>query len=84
MIAAFNNGDPCCICNHPLLLPEDGSTSSLHADHDPTDPTGHTYRGLAHGYPCQVCGTRCNVTDGAKRGRAKQAAHTEADTRWIL
>lgn len=40
-------------------------TRNLHADHDPI--TGG-YRGLAH--------ARCNVKDGAKRGRARQNTRT--------
>lgn len=57
LLAAFHPGDPCCLCGRPMYPP----TSSLHADHD---PFGHGYRGLAH--------ARCNTTDGAKRGRARQ------------
>ena len=69
LIRHYRPGDPCCLCGHPMHPP----TSALHADHDPDDPTGKTYRGLAHGsLPCEVCGVRCNVVDGAERGRARQ------------
>ena len=59
LIAAWQPGDPCCLCGHPMW----GPTSALHADHQPgtTD-----YRGLAHAH--------CNTRDGAKRGRARQEA----------
>ena len=66
LLQRYTPGDPCCLCGHPMWPP----TSNLHADHNPT--TGG-YRGLAHGtQPCQDCGVRCNVTDGARRGRARQ------------
>lgn len=61
LLDAFQPGDPCCLCGHPMYPP----TRYLHADHDPT--TGG-YRGLAH--------ARCNVRDGARRGRARQNART--------
>ena len=71
MLRAYRPGDPCCLCGHPMWPP----TSALHADHDPTDTT--RYRGLAHGTtPCQDCGERCNVVDGARRGRARQITPT--------
>lgn len=75
MVAAFQPGDPCCLCGHGMY----GPTRNLHADHAPgTD----RYRGLAHGLtPCQDCGKRCNVSDGAKRGRARQDART-TQLRW--
>jgi hypothetical protein len=57
LIKAFRPGDPCCLCGHPMYPP----TSGLHADHDPVNGG---YRGLSH--------MRCNVRDGAKRGRARQ------------
>jgi len=76
MLAAYEPGDPCCLCGHPMWPP----TSALHADHNPHDPT--SYRGLAHGTrPCEVCGKRCNVLDGAKRGRARQG---RTERRWKL
>jgi hypothetical protein len=57
----------------------DGTTSNLHADHCPacigqgcTACSGSGYRGLAHGSTCQRCRKRCNQSDGAKRGRARQ------------
>ena len=67
LIAAWQPGDPCCLCGHPMW----GPTSALHADHQPgtTD-----YRGLAHGTPCDTCGVSCNQLDGARRGRARQEA----------
>lgn len=75
LLATYTPGDPCCICGHPMWPP----TSNLHADHDPDDHT--RYRGLAHGTtPCQDCGQRCNVQDGARRGRARQ----NTPTRWPL
>lgn len=75
MLAAYHPGDPCALCGHPMWPP----TSALHADHDPDQP-GH-YRGLTHGStPCQDCGRRCNVQDGARRGRARQGA----PRRWAL
>ena len=67
ILEQYQPGDPCCLCGHAMWPP----TSGLHADHDPADPT--RYRGLAHGTtPCQDCGVKCNVTDGAKRARARQ------------
>jgi hypothetical protein len=57
LLTAFRPGDPCCLCGRPMY----GPTSRLHADHDPV--TGG-YRGLSH--------ERCNVRDGARRGRARQ------------
>lgn len=65
LIARYQPGDPCCLCGHPML-----TARYLEADHDPHDPTRRTYRGLAHGarHPCQVCGKRCNSSDGARRG----------------
>ena len=81
LLAAYTPGDPCVICGHPMHPRPDGSTTGLHADHQPgTDQ----YRGLAHGDPCQDCGKRCNQSDGATRGRAAQTELTEQDTRWIL
>ena len=69
LITAWTPGDPCCLCGHPMY----GPARYLHADHIPgTDQ----YRGLAHGTPCQVCGKRCNQSDGAKRGRARQDTST--------
>lgn len=74
-IAQHRPGDPCCLCGHPMW----SHPSKLHADHDPTDP--NRYRGLAHGTePCQDCGQRCNVVDGARRGRQRQTR----PTRWTL
>lgn len=64
-IAAFTPGDPCTICGHPMHPRPDGRTDWLHLNHDWTDPTGNTYTGLAHGYPCPDCGHRCNQRDGA-------------------
>lgn len=68
LLAQHCDGAPCCLCGHPMY----GPTKNFDADHLPgTD----TYRGLAHGLrPCQVCGKRCNRSDGAKRGRARQTA----------
>jgi hypothetical protein len=38
-------------------------------DHSPADPTGKTYRGLAHGtVPCSVCGRKCNRSEAGRRG----------------
>lgn len=70
LLAAFQPGDPCCLCGHPMWPGPGGDTSRLHADHIP----GTTrYRGLAHGYPCPHCdGRRCNQSDGARRGRRAQ------------
>ncbi len=69
LLKRYRPGDPCCLCGHPMWPKADGSTSHLHADHEPdTD----RYRGLAHGEPCQDCGRRCNQRDGAKRGRSRQ------------
>lgn len=75
LVKAFKPGDPCCLCGHPMYPP----TRYLHADHLP----GTTeYRGLAHGTaPCQVCGKRCNVRDGARRGRSRQGRRTPRPTR---
>lgn len=66
LVQAHEPGDPCCLCGHPMW----DEVRYLHADHEPgTDQ----YRGLAHGTkPCQDCGIKCNVVDGARRGRARQ------------
>ncbi len=66
LLARYQPGDPCCLCGHAMYPP----TRNLDADHLPgTD----SYRGLAHGNgKCQVCGKRCNRSDGARRGRARQ------------
>lgn len=73
LVAAFTDGDPCCICGHPMHPP----TRNLHADHIPgTDE----YRGLAHGTPCPTCGRRCNQSDGAQRGRARQSVMAPGGT----
>lgn len=61
LLAAFQPGDPCCLCGRPMYPP----TRNLHADHDPR--TGG-YRGLAHGGPPYYC----NQRDGSRRGRARQ------------
>lgn len=65
LLAAFQPGDPCCLCGKPMYPP----TRLLHADHW---PNSDQYRGLAH--------ARCNVRDGARRGRARQ----DAPQRWAL
>jgi hypothetical protein len=58
LLARFTPGDPCCLCHRPMW-----TAKGLHADHIPgTDQ----YRGLAH--------PRCNIRDGARRGRARQTA----------
>lgn len=76
LLKAYQPGDPCCLCGHPMWPP----TRTLHADHDPY--TGG-YRGLAHGStPCDVCGLRCNVVDGARRGRARQAQRRQTTMTW--
>jgi hypothetical protein len=68
LLARFTPGDPCCLCGHPMY----GPTRNLDADHLPG--TEH-YRGLAHGAArCPVCRKRCNRSDGARRGRARQDA----------
>jgi hypothetical protein len=78
LLKAFTPGDPCCLCGHPMHPLPNGSTRHLHADHVP----GTTqYRGLAHGSRCPTCGKRCNQTDGAKRGRARQSRHSTT-LRW--
>jgi hypothetical protein len=72
-LAAYQPGDPCCLCGHPMH----GPTSGLELDHLPGT---QTYRGLAHGMTrCSTCGLRCNRTDGARRGRARQ---TSSHLRW--
>lgn len=74
LLKAYQPGDPCCLCGHPMWPP----TRLLHADHIPgTDQ----YRGLAHGGRCQTCGKRCNQSDGARRGRARQDTAT-VSRRW--
>lgn len=55
-LATYHPGDPCCLCTRPLGT----NTRRIHLDHNPHGG----YRGLAH--------ARCNVTDGARRGRARQ------------
>ena len=78
LLKAYQPGDPCCLCGHPMWPLPSGKTSNLHADHEPgTDQ----YRGLAHGSPCPTCGRRCNQRDGAVRGRARQE---ETPARWAL
>jgi hypothetical protein len=76
LLSKYRPGDPCCLCGHPMWPP----TSGLHADHLPgTDE----YRGLAHGTaPCQDCGQRCNVKDGARRGNAR--SNGQGRRRWVL
>lgn len=73
LLRAYQPGDPCCLCGHPMWPP----TKYLHADHEPgTDK----YRGLAHGTkPCADCGQRCNVTDGARRGNRRSRGLTDDD-----
>lgn len=69
LLAAYQPGDPCCLCGHAMWPLSDGRTSNLHADHIP----GTTqYRGLAHGTPCEECGVRCNQSDGSLRGIARR------------
>jgi hypothetical protein len=56
--------DPCVRCGHAL-----GPMGKwLHYDHDDRDPTRTTYLGFAH--------AKCNVVDGARRGRARQEMPT--------
>ena len=57
-LARYQPTDPCCLCGHPLGT----NTRQIHLDHHPNGG----YRGLAH--------ARCNVRDGARRGRARQTA----------
>lgn len=52
-------GANCCLCGYPIA-----PGGAFHLDHTP-DGTG--YRGAAH--------PRCNVVDGARRGRARQGNH---------
>lgn len=100
LIAAYQPGDPCCICGHEMWPRADGATSNLHADHCPTCDGGGCddcagglvtgYRGLAHGTRCQDCGINCNQHDGAARGRANKAGMEPEDLtdentrRWVL
>lgn len=74
LLRAYQPGDPCCLCGHPMWPRPDGRTDNLHADHEPGTTS---YRGLAHGSPCQECGKNCNQVDGAKRGRARQEQSTK-------
>jgi hypothetical protein len=55
-LAAYQPTDPCCLCGRSLGT----NTRGIHLDHHPHGG----YRGLAH--------ARCNVKDGARRGRARQ------------
>ena len=57
--AAHDPSDPCTRCRRPL----GPMSSALHLDHN-RDRTG--YLGFAH--------ARCNVTAGAREGRARQDA----------
>lgn len=78
LLAAFQPGDPCCLCGHPMY----GPARLLDADHLPgTDQ----YRGLAHGAgACPTCGKHCNRSDGGKRARARQAKGGSRPTRVSL
>jgi len=86
MLRAYQPGDPCCLCGHPMYPP----TSNLHADHCPdcrgdgcAACAGTGYRGLAHGTEaCEACGVRCNVVDGARRGN-ERSRRSEARS-WTL
>jgi hypothetical protein len=78
LIAAFQPGQPCCLCGHPIT-----TTRYVEAQHQP----GTTrLAGLCHGtrQPCPTCGKRCNQADGARRGRARQRRHRTRTTtiRW--
>jgi len=75
LIAAFQPGDPCCLCGHAIL-----TTRYVEAQHIPGT---ETLQGLAHGTRnrCPSCGKRCNQVDGAKRGRARQDTRT-TQLRW--
>lgn len=64
--ARHDPANPCCRCGHAL-----GPMGPwLHFDH--TD-SRDGYLGFSHGAPCPVCGARCNLKAGAKKGRAAQA-----------
>ena len=66
LIAAFQPGQPCCLCGHPIW-----TARYVEAQHRPGT---ELLEGLAHGTRnrCTTCGKRCNQVDGAKRGRARQ------------
>jgi hypothetical protein len=68
LLAAYQPGDPCCLCGRPMYPP----TSGLHADHDPVNGG---YRGLAHGGPPYYC----NQRDGSRRARKRQES---SQLRW--
>jgi hypothetical protein len=75
LVAAFQPGDPCCLCGHPIW-----TARYVEAQHQP----GTTNLvGLAHGTrnACPTCGQRCNQVDGAKRGRARQDKRS-TNLRW--
>jgi hypothetical protein len=59
LLATFQPGDPCCLCDRPMY----GPTRNLHADHW---PGSDQYRGLSH--------AACNRRDGSMRARARQTA----------
>ena len=62
-LARYTPADPCCLCHRPL----GANTRRIHLDHHPNGG----YRGLAHAH--------CNISDGARRGRARQ---TSTQLRW--
>ena len=64
-LSRYQPGDPCCLCGRPL----GADTSRIHLDHNPHGG----YRGLAHAH--------CNVSDGARRGAARQRRATPVATR---
>lgn len=70
LVAAFQPGDPCCLCGHSIA-----TVRYVEAQHIPGT---EQLQGLAHGTrnPCPTCGKRCNQVDGAKRGRARQNTTT--------
>lgn len=75
LIAAFQPGDPCCLCGHPMW-----TTRYIEAQHRPGT---ETLVGLAHGTRnrCHTCGKGCNQTDGGKRARARQNRRS-TNLRW--
>lgn len=71
LAAATTPASPCCRCGHPLGSQHrvDGRGRKVglwHLDH----AEDGTYLGFSHGERCRVCGVKCNVSAGARKGAA--------------
>ena len=75
MLRAFQNGQLCARCQHPMWHGD-----KMDADHS---DTGHGYLGLSHSSPCRTCGQRCNQSAGGQRA-AGLAGKQSRDRRCIV